>query len=125
MIGLNKSWSIGKGYLRPLLKYYARYLSTQPNAAQNAAKKSGSGWKYLAIFAIGATGAYFVADKFDLRNRILGTKPSINDGGPLLKLDLNEIYETGAVMFMTNKEVKFIKKNWCQNLNTFHKDSDV
>jgi hypothetical protein len=113
MIGLNKSLSIGKNYFKPLVKYYTRYLATQRNAAGNAVNKGGSGWKYFAIFAIGATGAYFVADKFDLRRKILGTQPKtgVADGGPLLKLDLNEIYETGAVLFMTNKEVRKYKVN--------------
>jgi hypothetical protein len=111
MIGLNKSLSVGKdAFLRPMLKYCTRYFSTTQRAEAVGNKTENAGqspkWKYLIMLALGATGIY-IAEKFDLRSKMIGAKPKTNsaDKGPLLKLDLNEIYETGAVLFMTNKEV--------------------
>ena len=70
--------------------------------AKSANSSSNNKIKYLAIFGIGAVSFYFLAEKF----KVTTSNKKETDGGPLLRIDLNEVYEKTAVLFLSNPEFR-------------------
>ena len=84
-----------------------KYSTSSSGKINQNSNATGSNYKYFAALAIGGITALLVADKLGLTDKLFSrkTKPS-SEGGPLLKLDLNEIYESSAVLFLSSKDVK-------------------
>jgi hypothetical protein len=73
----------------------------QKSAESNISSRNSSLFKYVAVFALGATGIYLLSDKLNLNKEKV---PKSNGSGPLKRIDLNDVYERTAVLFLSNKE---------------------
>lgn len=69
---------------------------------QQKQSKSGSNFVSIGLAALGVASIGSLAYFFGWY------QPTNKVEGPLLRLDLNEIYEKGAVMFLRNKDVSSV-----------------
>lgn len=79
--------------LKPVI--FRKFVSKSNNSY------SSSIGKYLAVFGIGV-GTFYLINKY---KNVSNNQKDKKDDEPMLSLDLNEIYEKTAVIFLSNPEV--------------------
>lgn len=75
-------------------------INQTANFVSNRYEKKSNFVKYFGVLLLGG-GSYLLLNKYKEKN-----KPSITDDDPTLNIDLNEMYEKTAAVFLSNPELR-------------------